>query len=182
MAEVPKQLSLEKAPAICECVIFQNGWLWFKSEQEVWPARKLMPALGSSCRSEPLLIVRAGLAMQQGGLMLKHHWEGCWMTRLQEKKEPGVAVTWEQWVLFSLFIAFPERVCGYWLCGCRGRFIFLSIFSRCFSKCTLKSKKKKPKPSIDWRTVNREESPVPSLLYVWELLAILNIIFENISV
>lgn len=186
MAEVPKQLSLEKAPAVCECVIFGNGQLWFKSEQEVWPAWlqwKLMPASGSSCRSGLLLLVRAGLAMQRGGLMLKHHWEGCLMTRLQEKKDPGMAVTQEQWVLFLLFIAFPERVCGYWLCGHGGWFIFLSIFSRCFSKCTLKRKEKKNHPQTsDWYSVNREESPLLSLLCLWELLAILNILFENISV
>lgn len=99
MAEVPKQFSLEKAPAIYECVIFGNGCLWFKSEQKVWPAWfqwKLMPASGGSCRSELLLVVQAGLAMQRGGLMLKHYWEGGLMTRLQDKKEPGMAVTREQ--------------------------------------------------------------------------------------
>lgn len=85
MAEVPKQLSLVKAPSTCECIVFGNGWLWFKSEQEVWPAWfqwRLMTASESSGRSKPPLIVRAGLIMWWGELMLKQPWEGCLMTRL----------------------------------------------------------------------------------------------------
>jgi len=65
------------------------------------------PASGSSRRSKMLLLVRAGLAMQRGGLVLKHHWEGCLMTRLQEEEELGAAVTWEQLVLFPWCISIP---------------------------------------------------------------------------
>lgn len=77
---------------MCEYIMFGKGWLWFKGEWKVWPTWfqwKLVPASGGSRGSEPLLIVWAGMARQRGGLMLKHHWEGCLMTRLQGNKELG---------------------------------------------------------------------------------------------
>lgn len=143
MAKVPKELILKRAPAIYEFVIFGKGWLWFKSKQEVWPAWfqwKLMPAWGLYVEANYCSLGKQGWPCNKGDSCWSITEKLAWCQDL--KKELEMSVSWEQWVLFHSFIAFPKRVCGYWLCGYRGWFIVLSIFSRCFSRFTLKRKQK----------------------------------------
>lgn len=136
MAKVPRELILKRVLPYM-WVIFEKGCWWCKGKQEVWPAWlqwKLMSAWGLHVEANYCSLCKQGWPCNEGDSWSTTR-KLAWHQDL--KKELEMSVSWEYWVLFHLFIALPKRVCGYWLCGYRGWFIVLSIFSWCFSRLTL---------------------------------------------
>lgn len=83
----PQRAYLKESCHICLCHLWKG--LIVVSEQAgsltCMVSGKADVCLRTLHRSQVLLFVQAELAMQRGGLLLKHHWEACLMPRLEKR-------------------------------------------------------------------------------------------------